>query len=190
MAYWLWHISWRQVGTPIPTIPTPPFPILELRDFVVKASMADIYIAKEQFRMGLNLQFNLTILGVRLEVDCLIDQIFIKVKMSVTPFSFAGLKLAGLGCDMKPDSGDEGLCLWIELGVKPWRAKFQFTGVFSILGLLSAGGHAEISERGFYLGFVYPFGIFNTDVAIWSNNMDEILDVKGGVHKKVGPHRM
>jgi hypothetical protein len=166
----------RKARIPIPTIPKAPFPILELKDLMVKVAMEDLYIAGEQFRMGVNLQFNMTILGIRWEVDCLVDAIFVKIKSTIERFNFAGLKLTGNGCDMIPGNADDGVCLWIELGVKPWRAKFQFTGIFSALGLFTIGGHVEISNRGFYLGFVYQFGIFKSDVAIWSNNMDELIE--------------
>jgi hypothetical protein len=100
----------------------------------VRASLSDVIIAGEEFTTGFALKFALTLLGVKIDVDCAVDLIFIKAKVSVSAFKFAGMRLGGLGCDMNPKSSDDSACLWIELGVLPTRAKFQFTGVFSVFG--------------------------------------------------------
>jgi len=161
----------RSAGANIPLFPAPNIPVFEIKRAEVKISAQPITIGSDTFDRGISLEFNLVLLGVRVTLDCKVDLEHVKAKSTISAFNFGPLQLGGAGCDLKRGTADDGVCLWIEMG---GSSKFVFAGTFAVASFFKIDGEMNLDRSGVHLAFSLKLGLFEANVKLSSNNLQEI----------------
>ena len=153
-----------------------------MEDVVIKASMAPITLAGEEFEPGLTLAgvlqtrtlreaisahykvvsftclagaFN--IMGAKFRLNNSLAILNVNLLASASALSFGPIYFGGLGCDMKANTADDGVCLRAKLGIipGPFEAYFYYTAELSIAGFFKVSSMISLDKTGLTAAFEY-----------------------------------
>ena len=84
---------------------------------IIKAAMAPVTIAKENFPAGLLFNATGTVFGKKFGVAIVVGMVMVEAKASIQSMKFGPLAIGGLGCDMKKGTADDGVCFWFKFNL-------------------------------------------------------------------------
>jgi hypothetical protein len=170
----------RNVGIPVPLIPMYFVPKVCIENVIIKASMSPIVIAGENFEPGLTLAGQLTIMDKVFVLNNTLAILRVELHASASALEFGPLSLGGLGCDMKPNTPDDGVCLRAKLGIipGPFEAYFYFTAEFSVAGFFKVMGMISLDKTGLEAHFKLKVIIAEAEFKVWTSNKGDDSDDK------------
>jgi len=162
----------RAVGLPVPLIPSYFVPKVCMEDVVIKASMAPITLAGEEFEPGLTLAGAFNIMGAKFRLNNSLAILNVNLLASASALSFGPIYFGGLGCDMKANTADDGVCLRAKLGIipGPFEAYFYYTAELSIAGFFKVSSMISLDKTGLTAAFEYFMVIASTKFRVWTSN--------------------
>ena len=118
LDYYLMPIYMAQLVGILPKVKIPDmYSPLCFTQVILKASMAPVTIAKEEFPAGLLLNCTGSVFGRNFGVLVNVGIIMIEAKAWIQNIVFGPISLTGLGCDMKKGTADDGVCLWFKFNL-------------------------------------------------------------------------
>jgi len=178
----------RAVKIPIPRIPSYFVPKVCMEDVVIKASMAAITLAGEEFEPGLTIAGAFNLMGAKFRLNNSVAILNVNILASASALTFGPIYFGGLGCDMKKNTKDDGVCLRAKLSVipGPFEAFFYYTVEFSIAGFFKTATMVSLDKTGLTASFEYFMIIARTKFKVWTSSKgDDSDDKKAPVDFKV-----